>query len=115
MSVMEKAAVGPQSLSSGSQSQETLPMVFTVPYLIQPSKLDTVCSEYFTQLYRLLGYGDVGIPGLLVTLSLKFDYHFHSTKCCRLYYCISGIGKPVRITVTVTVAFTMVDRDIQYT
>lgn len=94
VSIMEKAAVGPQS-SSGSGPLETLPMVFTVPHLLYPSHFDTVCADYFTRPYSLLGYGDVGIPGLLVTLSLKFDYNIHSTRCCRLYYTVSGIGKQI--------------------
>lgn len=92
VSVMEKAATGPQGSNGGGQS-ETLPVVFTVPRLIYPSKLESICPDYFSRPYSLLGYGDVGIPGLLITLCLKFDYQFHSTKCCRLYYGTSGIGK----------------------
>ena len=41
----------------------------------------------------LLGYGDVGIPGLLVALSLKFDYEHRPKKCFKIYYAVSGIGK----------------------
>ena len=90
--MMEKAATGPQG-SGGGGSAETLPVVFTVPRLLYPLKLDTVCSDYFTRPYSLLGYGDVGIPGLLVMLCYKFDRQFYSTKCFRLYYCTSGVGK----------------------
>lgn len=96
MSVMEKAATGPQGSGGGGGgggSAETLPVVFTVPRLLYPLKLDTVCSDYLDRPYSLLGYGDVGIPGLLVMLCLRFDRQFHSTKRFRLYYCTVGIGK----------------------
>ena len=93
MSVMEKAATGPQGSNSEGGLSETLPVVFTVPRLLYPSKLDTICPAYFSRPYSLLGYGDVGIPGLLVMLCLKFDRQLYSTKCCRLYYCTSAIGK----------------------
>ena len=93
MSVMEKAATGPQGSGGGGGTAEILPVVFTVPRLLYPLKLDTICSDYFTRPYSLLGYGDVGIPGLLVMLCLKFDRQQYSTKRFRLYYCTSGIGK----------------------
>ena len=91
--MMEKAATGPHGSGGGGGSAETLPVVFTVPRLLYPLKLDTVCSDYLTRPYSLLGYGDVGIPGLLVMLCLRFDYQFHSTRRFRLYYCTSGVGK----------------------
>lgn len=91
--MMEKAATGPQGSGGGGGTAETLPVVFTVPRLLYPLKLDTVCSDYLNRPYSLLGYGDVGIPGLLVMICLKFDRQYYSTKCFRLYYCISGIGK----------------------
>lgn len=90
---MEKAATGPRGSGGGGGSAETLPVVFTVPRLLYPLKLDTVCPDYLTRPYSLLGYGDVGIPGLLVMLCLRFDYQFHSTRRFRLYYCTSGVGK----------------------
>ena len=43
----------------------------------------------------LLGYGDVGIPALLVTLCLKFDFQFGRRKYLRIYYATSGIGRQV--------------------
>ena len=90
---MEKAATGPQGSGGGGGPAETLPVVFTVPRLLYPLKLDTVCSDYLDRPYSLLGYGDVGIPGLLVMLCLRFDRQFHSTKRFRLYYCTVGVGK----------------------
>ena len=86
---MERAAVGPRGFSN----QEQLPVVFKVPRFIYPTKLESLCSDYFTSRpYSLLGYGDVGIPGLLVTQCFKFDFTFRRGKCCRLYYATSGIG-----------------------
>ena len=40
----------------------------------------------------LLGYGDVGVPGLLVTLCLKFDLNYRKGNCLKIYYATSGIG-----------------------
>ena len=96
---MEKAATGPRGSGNGGTSPgETLPVVFTVPRLLYPSKLDAVCPEHFSRPYSLLGYGDVGIPGLLVMLCLNFDRQIYSTNRFRLYYCTSGIGKwPIEI------------------
>ena len=51
----------------------------------------------------LLGYGDVGIPGLLVTLCLKFDLHFRKGKKLRIYYATCGIGVCVCVCVCVRV------------
>ncbi len=88
VSVMEKAAIGPVG------STERLPIVFTVMKFIYPTKLDTICS--LSRPYGLLGYGDVGIPGLLVTLGLKHDLQFRHGKCFKIYYATAGIGEGIR-------------------
>ncbi len=85
MSVMETAAIGPPG------STESLPLVFTVIKFIYPTQLDVVCSA--SRPYGLLGYGDVGIPGLLVTLGLKHDLQFRRGKCFKIYYATAGIGE----------------------
>ena len=86
MSIMVKAATG------GRNSSETLPIVFIIPKFL-PSELETVCSEYtVSRNYALLGYGDVGIPALLVTLALKFDYQLWPGRWRKVYFPISSIG-----------------------
>ena len=85
-SVMVKAATG------GDSNNEPLPIVFVVPKLL-PSSLERACASltgFFS--YSLLGYGDVGVPGLLVTLCLKFDMRQRPKSCCRLYFAVAGIG-----------------------
>ena len=41
----------------------------------------------------LLGYGDVGVPGLLVALCLQFDLQQRPHKRLHLYYLVSGVGE----------------------
>ena len=82
---METAALGPPG------STEKLPLVFTVIKFIYPTQLDIICSAL--RPYGLLGYGDVGIPGLLVTLGLKHDLQFRRGKCFKIYYATAGIGE----------------------
>ena len=81
---MVKAATG------GSGSTEPLPIVFTVPKFL-PNTLQSVCRDYLIN-FTLLGYGDVGVPALLVVLALKFDFHLWPGKWTKVYYPISGIG-----------------------
>ena len=47
----------------------------------------------------LLGYGDVGVPGLLVALCLQFDLQQRPHKRLHLYYLISGVGKSRSVTI----------------
>lgn len=64
-SIMVKVATG--GSSSGSSSGEQIPMVFKVPRLgSSPMK---VCSLP----YSLLGFGDIIVPGLLVSYNYRFD------------------------------------------
>ena len=87
--MMVKAATG-----GGGDNVEPLPIVFIVPKLL-PSILDKVCSSSYTGYlpYSLLGYGDVGVPGLLITLCLKYDMTHTPSHWFKLYYCISSIGE----------------------
>lgn len=86
---MVKAATG------GGGSTEPLPIVFVVPKLLS-SPLDRMCSDLTGHFpYSLLGYGDVGVPGLLVALCLKFDMTHRATNKCRLYFCVASLGETV--------------------
>lgn len=90
-SVMVKAATG------GDSNSEPLPIVFVVPKLL-PSSLERACASlagFFS--YSLLGYGDVGVPGLLVTLCLKFDMRRKPKSCCRLYFAVAGVGEHIAL------------------
>jgi len=83
---MVKAATG------GQNSSEQLPIVFTVPKFL-PYKLQSVCADYLVfSNFTLLGYGDVGVPALLVMLALKFDLHLWPGRWTKVYYPVSGIG-----------------------
>ena len=76
----------------GGGSFEQLPIVFTVPKFL-PNKLQSVCGDDLVpNRYNLLGFGDVGVPALLVVLALKFDLHLWPGKWTKVYYPISGIG-----------------------
>lgn len=89
--MMVKAATG------GDSNSEPLPIVFVVPKLL-PSSLERACASltgFFS--YSLLGYGDVGVPGLLVTLCLKFDMRRRPKSCCRLYFAVAGVGKHIAL------------------
>ena len=92
-SVMVKAATGGGGAEGGGRTTELLPIVFIVPKIL-PSALDRTCSDItgFFQ-YSLLGYGDAGVPGLLVALCLKFDITHRPASKCRLYFCVSSLGK----------------------
>ena len=86
--MMVKAATG-----GGGGNTEPLPIVFIVPKLL-PSALDRACSSltgYFP--YSLLGYGDAGVPGLLVALCLKFDMTHRPRSRCRIYFWVAGLGE----------------------
>ena len=87
--MMVKAATG-----GGGADTEPLPIVFIVPKLLS-SALYRVCPASLTGHlpYSLLGYGDVGVPGLLVALSLKHDRTQRPGNRFRLYYCASSLGE----------------------
>ena len=91
--MMVKAATGGGEAEGGGGPTELLPIVFIVPKFL-PSALDRVCSGVtgFFQ-YSLLGYGDAGVPGLLVALCLRFDMTHRPASKCRLYFCVSSLGK----------------------
>ena len=89
-SVMVKAATG----GGGSKNIEPIPIVFVVPKLL-PSALDKACPATLTGSlpYSLLGYGDVGVPGLLVALSLQFDTSWRPACKFWPYFTVASVGK----------------------
>lgn len=104
---MVKAATG-----GGGKSTEPLPIVFIVPKLL-PSALDQACSDltgFFP--YSLLGYGDVGVPGLLVALCLKFDMKHRSATKCRLYFTIASLGEPASSLTAVYISISLLYQHI---
>lgn len=72
-----------------ADTHEQLPMVLRIPHL--SSEPLSVCYSQFS----LLGFGDILVPGLLVSYCHAFDLLHHS-KPTRLYYIVSlccyGIG-----------------------
>ena len=94
-SIMVKAATGGNGGGNrGGNTVELLPIVFIVPKLL-PSPLEGVCPPSLTGSlpYSLLGYGDVGVPGLLVALCLLFDISSRPTARFRPYFLASSLGE----------------------
>lgn len=85
-SIMVKVATG-----SSSKTNEKLPMVFQVPRLTQDAL--SACPLP----YSLLGFGDIIIPGLLVTHNHYFDLRVNSR---RVYYIVTCIGYAVGLIIT---------------
>lgn len=85
-SIMVKVATG-----AGSKTQEQLPMVFKVPRLTRDAISVCPLSD------SLLGFGDIIIPGLLVSHNLAFDLRVNSRK---IYYIATCIGYAVGMVVT---------------
>ncbi|KAK0049193.1 signal peptide peptidase-like 2B [Biomphalaria pfeifferi] len=78
-SIMESVATG-----GSSHSKESLPMVFLIP-LLGDSPL-TKCRD---RSYSLLGFGDIIIPGLLVSYNAVFDIRSGSRM---VYYVLSSVA-----------------------
>ncbi|XP_060577740.1 signal peptide peptidase-like 2B [Ruditapes philippinarum] len=85
-SIMVKVATG-----GGSKTNEQLPMVFKVPRLTQ----DAISACPLP--YSLLGFGDIIIPGLLVSHNHALDLRINSRK---LYYVATCIGYAVGLVIT---------------
>lgn len=103
VSIMEQAALGPSYGAGGDQGYggnttliEQIPVVFKVPRMLYPTKFDTLCD--LSNSFSILGYGDVGIPGLLVCVCLKFD--LSQRKCFKMYYAVSVLAYATGLVVT---------------
>ncbi|XP_071098726.1 signal peptide peptidase-like 2B [Haliotis cracherodii] len=86
-SIMVDVATGGKS-----HSGEQLPMVFKVPRFLTPP--DAVC---YSSPYSLLGFGDVIVPGLLISFNHGFDL---IVKSRRIYFIASTIAYAVGLIIT---------------
>ena len=75
-------------VAQGGDSGEQLPMVLLVPHFIYP-EIAYVCNLSFA--YNLLGYGDLLVPGLLVSYVYSFDLRVGTP--FRLYFLVNVICK----------------------
>ncbi|XP_076438924.1 signal peptide peptidase-like 2B [Babylonia areolata] len=92
-SVMIKVATG-----GDSQTGEQMPTVFKMPYLVT-----WAMSQCFTDKYSLLGYGDVIVPGLLITYNCAFDLrtqHVSQGRWRLLYFTATSVAYTVGLVAT---------------
>ncbi|XP_042239174.1 signal peptide peptidase-like 2B [Homarus americanus] len=82
-------------VAKGGASKEQLPMVLKVPNLAY-LEISTICQ--LTDNFNLLGFGDILIPGLLVSFVHSFDLRVGTP--CRLYYLVNLIGYGTGLVVT---------------
>ncbi|XP_062598448.1 signal peptide peptidase-like 2B [Saccostrea cucullata] len=95
-SVMVKVATG--GSSEGSSSGEQIPMVFKVPRL--GSALMNVCNLP----YSLLGFGDIIVPGVLVSYNHRFDVRVGTRK---VYFIATVIAYALGLVVTFIALYLM--------
>lgn len=82
-------------VAKGGSGQEQLPMVLKVPNFAY-IEISHVCQ--FSNNYNLLGFGDILIPGLLVSYVHSFDLQVSTP--CHLYYLVNVIGYGTGLFVT---------------
>ncbi|KAK3864517.1 hypothetical protein Pcinc_029786 [Petrolisthes cinctipes] len=83
-------------VAKGGSGQEQLPMVLKVPNEAN-LEITRVCYQG-GQNYNLLGFGDVLIPGLLISYVHSFDLQVSTP--CHLYYLINVLGYGIGLVVT---------------
>ena len=76
-------------VATGGDTGEQVPLVLKVPLLNVPEGME-VCGLN----YSMLGFGDVLVPGLLLSYCHSFDLYTGTP--CKLYWLITNIGKPMR-------------------
>jgi len=87
-------------VATGHSSDEQLPMVLKVPHLsTSPSR---VC---YVNNYSLLGFGDILVPGLL--LSYAHSYDLLTGNKCKLYWCITNLAYILGLVATFISLFLM--------
>ncbi|KAK7096664.1 signal peptide peptidase-like 2B isoform X2 [Littorina saxatilis] len=99
-SVMVKVATG-----GSGQSKEQMPIVLRLPYFLPYSM-----SKCYADKYSLLGFGDVILPGLLVTYNCAFDIKTHHTaqgRCKYLYFIATSLAYVVGLGLTGVALFVM--------
>ena len=75
-------------VAQGGSSNEQLPMVMIVPHFVYP-EIVSVCHLNIP--YNILGFGDLLVPGLLVSFVHSFDLKTKTP--FRLYYVVNVICK----------------------
>jgi len=106
-SIMVSVATG--GGGGSNEPQETIPLAFMIPRLVNPYY--PMCGPA----YSILGYGDIVLPGLLVSYCLRFDrskfngkknifYSYFDWICSRInyYFCSSynSSNWPTRLTLS---------------
>ena len=74
-------------VATGGDTGEQLPMVLKVPHLSSTSEFARACGVP----YSMLGFGDILVPGLLLSYCHSFDLYVATP--CKLYWFITNIGK----------------------
>jgi len=74
-------------VATGGDTGEQLPMVLKVPHLSSTLEFARACGVP----YSMLGFGDILVPGLLLSYCHSFDL-FVGTPC-KLYWVITNIGR----------------------
>ena len=74
-------------VAKGGASQEQLPIVLKVPSF--GNEITDICHSIDD--YNLLGFGDILVPGLLVSFVFSFDLQIGTPR--HLYYLVNVIGK----------------------
>ncbi|XP_071520574.1 signal peptide peptidase-like 2B isoform X2 [Panulirus ornatus] len=82
-------------VAKGGSSQEQLPMVLKVPYFAY-LEITSICQ--LADNFNLLGFGDILIPGLLISFVHSFDLQVGTP--CRVYYLVNVIGYGSGLVVT---------------
>ena len=73
-------------VATGGDTGEQLPMVLKVPHLSSTIEFARACGVP----YSMLGFGDILVPGLLLSYCHSFDL-FVGTPC-KLYWLVTNIG-----------------------
>merc|ERR550539_1417543 len=102
-SIMEKAVTGGKppdgksvmvEVATGGDTGEQLPMVLKVPHLSSTQEFARACGVP----YSMLGFGDILVPGLLLSYCHSFDL-FVGTPC-KLYWLVTNIAYTLGIVAT---------------
>ena len=74
-------------VATGGDTGEQLPMVLKVPHLSSTLEFARACGVP----YSMLGFGDILVPGLLLSYCHSFDILVGTP--CKVYWIITNIGK----------------------
>ena len=76
-------------VATGGDTGEQLPMVLKVPHLSSTIEFARACGVP----YSMLGFGDILVPGLLLSYCHSFDILVGTP--CKVYWIITNIGKHI--------------------